>query len=39
MERTGVRPTIDRVLDLPDAAEGFCAMAEGTQDGEIVIRP
>lgn len=39
MERTGVRPTIDRVLDLPDAAEGFRAMAEGTLDGKIVIRP
>ncbi len=39
MERTGVRPTIDRVLDLPDAAEGFRAMAEGTLDGKVVIRP
>lgn len=39
LERTGVRPTIDRVLDLPDAAEGFRAMAEGTLDGKIVIRP
>ncbi len=39
LERTGVRPTIDRVLDLPDAAEGFHAMAEGTLDGKIVIRP
>ncbi len=38
MERSGVRPTIDRVLDLPDAAEGFRAMAEGTLDGKIVIR-
>lgn len=39
MDRTGVRPTIDRVLALPDAAEGFRAMAEGTLDGKIVIRP
>ncbi|MFT4295052.1 MAG: zinc-binding dehydrogenase [Micropruina sp.] len=39
MERTGVRPGIDRVLDLPDAAEGFRAMAEGTLDGKIVIKP
>ena len=39
LEGTGVRPAIDRVLDLPDTAEGFRAMAEGTLDGKIVIRP
>ncbi len=39
MERTGVRPVIDRVLTLSDAAEGFRAMAEGTLDGKIVLRP
>ncbi len=39
LEGTGVRPAIDRVLDLPDAAEGFRAMAEGTLDGKIAIRP
>lgn len=39
MERTGVRPVIDRVLPLDDAAEGFRAMAEGTLDGKIVLRP
>ncbi|MCW3156492.1 zinc-binding dehydrogenase [Micropruina sonneratiae] len=39
LERTGVRPVIDRVLPLADAAEGFAAMAQGTLDGKIVIRP
>lgn len=39
LERTGVRPVIDRVLPLDDAAEGFRAMAEGTMDGKIVLRP
>ena len=39
LERTGVRPRIDRVLPLSDAAEGFRAMAEGTLEGKIVLRP
>lgn len=39
LERTGIRPVIDRVLTLDDAADGFRAMAEGTLQGKIVIRP
>ena len=39
MQRTGVRPTIDRVLDLADAEQGFRAMAEGALQGKIVLRP
>lgn len=39
LRRSGVRPTVDRVLDLADAATGFRAMAEGALDGKIVIRP
>ena len=39
LERTGIRPVIDRVLTLDDAADGFRAMAEGSLQGKIVIRP
>ncbi len=39
LERSGVRPQIDRVLPLEQAAEGFRAMAESTLDGKIVLRP
>ena len=39
LDRTGVRPAIDRVLDLADAEQGFRAMAEGTLQGKIVVRP
>ncbi|MFJ6018264.1 zinc-binding dehydrogenase [Nocardiopsis alba] len=35
--RTGLRPEIDRVLPLKDAAEGFRAMAEGDVFGKIVF--
>lgn len=37
--QTGVRPLIDRVLPLADAAEGFAAMIEGTHTGKIVFTP
>jgi NADPH:quinone reductase-like Zn-dependent oxidoreductase len=36
---TGMRPPIDRVLGLPDAAAGFSAMVAGTLFGKIVIKP
>ncbi|MBK8448022.1 MAG: zinc-binding dehydrogenase [Micropruina sp.] len=39
LERTGIRPVIDRVLRLDDAAEGFRAMVEGTLQGKIVLVP
>jgi len=38
-EQTGVRPVIDRVLPLADAAEGFAAMINGTHAGKIVFTP
>ncbi|MDA2803708.1 zinc-binding dehydrogenase [Nocardiopsis suaedae] len=37
LARTGVRPTIDRVLPLTQAKEGFEAMAAGDQFGKIVF--
>ena len=37
--QTGVRPLIDRVLPLADAAEGFAAVIEGTHTGKIVFAP
>jgi len=37
--QTGVRPLIDRVLPLADAAEGFAAVIEGTHTGKIVFTP
>src|SRR5712691_5442546 len=37
--QTGVRPLIDRVLPLADAAEGFAAMIDGTHTGKIVFTP
>ena len=38
-QQSGVRPLIDRVLPLADAAEGFAAMIEGTHTGKIVFVP
>jgi NADPH:quinone reductase-like Zn-dependent oxidoreductase len=37
--QSGVRPLIDRVLKLADAAEGFAAVIEGTHAGKIVFTP
>ncbi|MEV8635920.1 zinc-binding dehydrogenase [Streptosporangium sp. NPDC051023] len=37
LEQTGVRPTIDRVLPLAEAREGFAAMHEGDVFGKIVL--
>jgi NADPH:quinone reductase-like Zn-dependent oxidoreductase len=37
--QSGVRPLIDRVLKLADAAEGFAAIIEGTHTGKIVFTP
>jgi NADPH:quinone reductase-like Zn-dependent oxidoreductase len=34
---TGVRPTIDRVLPLSEAREGFAAMAAGDMFGKVVF--
>jgi NADPH:quinone reductase-like Zn-dependent oxidoreductase len=36
---TGIRPLVDRVLPLSDAAEGFAAMIEGELFGKIVFEP
>jgi NADPH:quinone reductase-like Zn-dependent oxidoreductase len=36
---TGLRPRIDRVLDLADAVDGLRAMEAGEQIGKIVLRP
>ena len=36
---TGVRPAIDRVIPLADAASGFAAMAAGEVFGKIVLEP
>ena len=37
LHATGLRPTIDRVLPLTDAAEGLAAMAAGDVIGKIVL--
>lgn len=39
VENTGVRPLIDRVLPLADAAEGLGALADGDVFGKIVLEP
>lgn len=39
MARTGVRPRIDRVLPLADAAQGIAAMSSGELAGKIVLTP
>ena len=36
---TGLRPRIDRVLDLDDAVDGLRAMENAEQIGKIVVRP
>ncbi len=36
---TGVRPVIDSVLPLDDAAEGFRRMASGQLFGKVILRP
>ena len=37
--RTGLRPRVDRVLPLSDAAAGYAAMIRGDLLGKIVLRP
>jgi NADPH:quinone reductase-like Zn-dependent oxidoreductase len=37
--RTGVRPAIDSVLPLAEAAEGFAKLADGTVRGKVVLSP
>jgi hypothetical protein len=39
MEATGVRPVVDRVLDLEEIHIGFEAMDAGDVVGKIVINP
>jgi NADPH:quinone reductase-like Zn-dependent oxidoreductase len=39
LETTGIRPEIDRVLPLREAADGFAAMASGDVFGKIVFTP
>ncbi len=39
VETTGIRPVVDRVLPLSDAATGLAAMAEGDLFGKIVLEP
>jgi len=36
---TGIRPIIDRVLPLAEAADGLAAMASGDLFGKIVLEP
>jgi NADPH:quinone reductase-like Zn-dependent oxidoreductase len=36
---TGVRPVIDRILPLADAAAGFAAMIDGELFGKIILEP
>ena len=36
---TGIRPQIDRVLPLADAAAGFAAMIAGDHFGKIIFEP
>lgn len=37
MVRTGIRPVIDRVLPMEEAAEAFAAMADGDVRGKLVL--
>lgn len=39
VERSGLRPTIDRVLPLADVAGGIAALTTGDVFGKIVVRP
>lgn len=36
---TGIRPVVDRVLPLAEAAEGFAAMIDGDVFGKIIFEP
>jgi NADPH:quinone reductase-like Zn-dependent oxidoreductase len=36
---TGIRPFIDRVLPLSDAAAGFAVMISGDHFGKIIFEP
>jgi len=36
---TGVRPQIDRIMPLTDAAAGFAAMISGDHFGKIIFEP
>ena len=36
---TGIRPHIDRMLPLADAAAGFAAMIAGDHFGKIIFEP
>ena len=36
---TGIRPLVDRVLPLADAAEGLSLLADGTVFGKVVLEP
>jgi NADPH:quinone reductase-like Zn-dependent oxidoreductase len=36
---TGLRPHIDRILPLTDAATGFAAMITGDHFGKIIFEP
>ena len=38
-EQTGIRPVVDEVLPLADAAKGFGAMAAGDIFGKVVLTP
>lgn len=38
MESTGVRPRIDRLIQLKEIKSGFEAMIDGSQHGKIVVR-
>lgn len=39
LDRSGIRPVIDRVLPLAEVAEGFAAMDQGEIFGKIVVTP
>ncbi|WP_114907158.1 zinc-binding dehydrogenase [Ornithinimicrobium murale] len=39
MEQTGLRPVIDRVIPLADAADGIAALAAGEVFGKVVLTP
>jgi NADPH:quinone reductase-like Zn-dependent oxidoreductase len=39
VQNTGLRPLVDRVLPLTEAASGLAAMAAGDLFGKIVLQP
>ena len=39
VENTGLRPVIDRVIPLSEAASGLAAMTAGDLFGKIVLEP